>query len=165
MIRDIRRANIKIWMLTGDKLETAENISKSCGLVSIDNQIIRVREKEKVEERLREIEEIVAVSAQQQREMSLIVDGECLALIMHNPQWQTHFETLAWAMKSVVVCRSTPKQKAQVIRMVKLHRTLTTLAIGDGSNDVNMIQASDIGIGIYGNEGLRAAQSSDFAIG
>lgn len=65
----------------------------------------------------------------------------------------------------MIVCRSTPKQKAEVVRMVKKYKPQITLGIGDGANDVNMIQAADLGIGIYGNEGLRAAQASDFAIG
>lgn len=59
----------------------------------------------------------------------------------------------------------TPKQKAEVVRLIKTHLNKITLAIGDGSNDVNMIQEAHIGIGIYGKEGMRAVQASDFAIG
>lgn len=62
-------------------------------------------------------------------------------------------------------CRVTPKQKAEVVRLVKTKLKKITLAIGDGANDVNMIQEAHIGVGIYGNEGMRAVQASDYAIG
>lgn len=67
--------------------------------------------------------------------------------------------------ESVVCCRVTPKQKADVVKLIKDRLNKITLAIGDGANDVNMIQAAHIGVGLYGNEGMRAVQSSDFALG
>lgn len=67
--------------------------------------------------------------------------------------------------QTVVCCRVTPKQKASVVRLVKKKLKKITLAIGDGANDVNMIQEADIGVGLYGNEGMRAVQSADYAIG
>ena len=66
--------------------------------------------------------------------------------------------------EAVICCRVTPKQKADVVRLIKNSMNKITLAIGDGANDVNMIQEAHIGIGIYGLEGMRAVQSSDFAI-
>jgi len=66
--------------------------------------------------------------------------------------------------ESVICCRVSPKQKADVVRLVKENLNKITLAIGDGANDVNMIQEAHIGIGLYGNEGMRAVQSSDFAL-
>jgi P-type E1-E2 ATPase len=65
----------------------------------------------------------------------------------------------------VICCRVTPKQKADVVKLVRVNLNKITLAIGDGANDVNMIQEANIGIGIYGNEGMRAVQASDYAIG
>ena len=67
-------------------------------------------------------------------------------------------------MDSVVCCRATPKQKAKLVYMVK-SKNLTVLAVGDGANDVNMINEANIGIGIYGQEGLNAVQASDYGIG
>ena len=72
---------------------------------------------------------------------------------------------LAKDCDSVVCCRVNPKQKAEVVRLIKNNLNKITLAVGDGANDVNMIQEAHIGIGIYGKEGMRAVQSSDFAIG
>lgn len=66
--------------------------------------------------------------------------------------------------EAVICCRVTPKQKADVVRMIKGSMDKITLAIGDGANDVNMIQEAHIGVGIYGQEGMRAVQASDFAI-
>ena len=54
---------------------------------------------------------------------------------------------------AVVCCRVTPKQKAQVVELVRKYENSITLAIGDGANDVNMIKSAHIGIGIFGNEG------------
>lgn len=67
--------------------------------------------------------------------------------------------------ETVICCRVTPKQKADVVRLIKSNLNKVTLAVGDGANDVNMIQEAHIGIGIYGQEGLRAVQASDYAIG
>lgn len=66
--------------------------------------------------------------------------------------------------EAVICCRVTPKQKADVVRLIKNSMNKITLAIGDGANDVNMIQEAHIGVGIYGLEGMRAVQASDFAI-
>jgi magnesium-transporting ATPase (P-type) len=57
-----------------------------------------------------------------------------------------------------------PKQKGEIVRFVKKHQNKITLAIGDGANDVNMIQEAHIGIGLYGKEGMRAVQASDYAL-
>lgn len=74
------------------------------------------------------------------------------------------FLELAIGCASVICCRSSPKQKALVTRLVKEGSTKTTLAIGDGANDVGMLQEADIGIGISGVEGMQAVMSSDIAI-
>ena len=66
--------------------------------------------------------------------------------------------------ESVVCCRVNPKQKADVVRLIKTGLQKITLAIGDGANDVNMIQAAHIGVGLYGQEGMRAVQAADFAL-
>jgi phospholipid-translocating ATPase len=66
--------------------------------------------------------------------------------------------------EGVVCCRVSPKQKALVVKLVKDGIDTMTLAIGDGANDVNMIQAADVGVGISGEEGLQAVNSSDYAI-
>ncbi|CAH8357478.1 unnamed protein product [Eruca vesicaria subsp. sativa] len=66
--------------------------------------------------------------------------------------------------EDVIFCRSSPKQKALVTRLVKTGTGKTSLAIGDGANDVGMLQEADIGVGISGVEGMQALMSSDNAI-
>lgn len=67
--------------------------------------------------------------------------------------------------KSVVCCRVTPIQKSLVVTAVqKQLKGKITLSIGDGANDVSMIQAAHIGIGVMGKEGTQAVRASDFAI-
>lgn len=66
----------------------------------------------------------------------------------------------------VIACRVSPKQKGDIVALVKTKfPQKTTLAIGDGANDVAMIMKADVGVGIAGREGMQAARSSDFAIG
>lgn len=71
---------------------------------------------------------------------------------------------LAIQCEAVICCRVSPLQKALVVRLVKDGLHTMTLAIGDGANDVSMIQAADVGVGIRGEEGLQAVNSSDYAI-
>jgi phospholipid-transporting ATPase len=66
--------------------------------------------------------------------------------------------------KAVICCRVSPLQKALVVKLVKKNTQSILLAIGDGANDVSMIQAAHVGVGISGVEGLQAARSADIAI-
>ncbi|PIN09077.1 Phospholipid-translocating ATPase [Handroanthus impetiginosus] len=93
----------------------------------------------------------------------LIIDGKSLSFAL-SQNLEDSFLDLAINCASVICCRSTPKQKALVTRLVKKGTGKTTLAIGDGANDVGMLQEADIGVGISGVEGMQAAMSSDFAI-
>ncbi|OMJ77612.1 hypothetical protein SteCoe_22785 [Stentor coeruleus] len=98
--------------------------------------------------------------------IGLIIDGESLPFIINNPELQNYFIMLLAVSQAVVVGRVSPQQKAQFVKLVKNAYNFKpcTLAIGDGANDVSMIQEADIGIGILGKEGSHAANSSDFAI-
>jgi len=76
---------------------------------------------------------------------------------------QRKFLEIGTRCHSVICCRVTPIQKARVVKLVKIHLKKTTLAIGDGANDVSMIKAADVGIGIMGKEGAQAVKASDYA--
>lgn len=96
---------------------------------------------------------------------AVIFDAEALTYLVKNPQSLKYFINVAKTCNSVILSRASPSQKADIVRMIKKDDpTNITLAIGDGANDVSMILEADIGIGIYGKEGVRAAQSADFAI-
>uniref|UniRef100_A0A1I8IS28 PhoLip_ATPase_C domain-containing protein n=1 Tax=Macrostomum lignano TaxID=282301 RepID=A0A1I8IS28_9PLAT len=73
------------------------------------------------------------------------------------------FLRLAEQCGSVICCRAAPRQKAAVVSLVKT-KGVRTLAIGDGANDVNMIQTADVGVGISGQEGMQAVMAADFAL-
>ncbi|XP_019098397.1 PREDICTED: putative phospholipid-transporting ATPase 9, partial [Camelina sativa] len=94
---------------------------------------------------------------------ALIIDGKSLAYALDDDVKHIFLE-LAVGCASVICCRSSPKQKALVTRLVKSGNGKTTLAIGDGANDVGMLQEADIGVGISGVEGMQAVMSSDIAI-
>ncbi|KAJ0816921.1 putative P-type phospholipid transporter [Helianthus annuus] len=94
---------------------------------------------------------------------ALIIDGKTLTYALEEDLKQDIL-TLAVNCASVICCRVSPKQKAMVTRLVKEGTGKTTLAIGDGANDVGIIQEADIGVGISGVEGMQAVMASDFAI-
>ncbi|KAG8248872.1 putative phospholipid-transporting ATPase VB [Homalodisca vitripennis] len=77
---------------------------------------------------------------------------------------QRPFLELTRHCTSVLACRTTPLQKAYLVRIVKECLHMRTCAIGDGANDVSMIQTADVGIGIAGQEGMQAVMASDFAM-
>lgn len=129
-------------MLTGDKLETAENIAKSCKLIQSDMFVITISDKN--EEDLTKnllgtaMDKFKELQASKHKK-SLLVEGESLTLIFNNPAFQQAFLEISQHCESVVCCRVTPKQKALVVRLIKDNLKKITLAIGDGANDVNMI--------------------------
>ncbi|NWI88627.1 AT10B ATPase, partial [Pitta sordida] len=93
----------------------------------------------------------------------LVIDGRTLSLIFQG-DLEEKFLALARRCRSVLCCRSTPLHKSLVVKLVRRQLKVMTLAIGDGANDVSMIQAADVGIGISGQEGMQAVMASDFAI-
>ncbi|KAG0053093.1 hypothetical protein BGZ83_001685 [Gryganskiella cystojenkinii] len=191
-------ADIKIWLLTGDKQETAINIGISSRLISPAMKILVLNVKverdcrlvleyfvEKIKERERDEERFWQEYQQQTTSSSssdengkggnerieppekdryaLVVNGESLAFVLGNEIYEDMFLKIGTNCHSVICCRVTPLQKALVVKLVrkKLHKV--TLAIGDGANDISMIQAAHVGVGIEGMEGAQAARSSDFS--
>ncbi|XP_015584526.1 putative phospholipid-transporting ATPase 9 [Ricinus communis] len=183
-IDKLAQAGIKIWVLTGDKMETAINIGFACSLlrqgmkqVIISSETSENKTLQKMEDKdaadvaskasvLRQINEgkaLLGASSESLEALALIIDGNSLAYALQDDV-KDEFLELAIGCASVICCRSSPKQKALVTRLVKTKTGSTTLAIGDGANDVGMLQEADIGVGISGVEGMQAVMSSDFAI-
>ncbi|PGH34099.1 phospholipid-translocating ATPase [[Emmonsia] crescens] len=174
-------AGIKLWVLTGDKVETAINIGFSCNLLSNEMDLIVFNiDKDDPESAAHELDTNLAtfgltgsdeelVAAQHNHEPpapthALIIDGDMLKLML-TPELKQKFLLLCKQCKSVLCCRVSPAQKAAVVQMVKTGLHVMALAIGDGANDVAMIQEADVGVGIAGEEGRQAVMSSDYAIG
>uniref|UniRef100_A0A4W3I3K2 Phospholipid-transporting ATPase n=1 Tax=Callorhinchus milii TaxID=7868 RepID=A0A4W3I3K2_CALMI len=164
-IRALRRAGIKIWVLTGDKRETAVNIAFACKLLDQKDTILNLRSdipSAFVPPGLASSSSPES-SAPPSGHLGLVIDGKTLEFALHE-SLQDRFLELAEQCRAVICCRSAPLQKSRVVQLVRDKLKVMTLAIGDGANDVSMIQVADIGIGISGQEGMQAAVSSDFAI-
>lgn len=98
----------------------------------------------------------------QNAELGMVIDGHSLGFALHDHTEE--FLRLGRLCRSVICCRVTPLQKALVVRVVKQGEQKVSLAIGDGANDVSMIQEAHVGVGIFGKEGTQAARASDYAI-
>ncbi|KAF2087979.1 phospholipid-translocating P-type ATPase [Saccharata proteae CBS 121410] len=163
-IDKLRRANIKMWMLTGDKRETAINIGHSCRLIK-DYSSVTILDHEAGDVEQHIAASIIDISEGNVAHSVVVVDGQTLALIEADPALHLLFFDLIVLVDSVVCCRASPSQKAGLVRMVrKKVKKSITLAIGDGANDIAMIQEAHVGIGITGKEGLQAARTSDYSI-
>uniref|UniRef100_A0A3B3S4B0 Phospholipid-transporting ATPase n=1 Tax=Paramormyrops kingsleyae TaxID=1676925 RepID=A0A3B3S4B0_9TELE len=203
-IAKLAKADIKIWVLTGDKKETAENIGYSCDLLTDDMKIhygddvnvkLQNRQADNIGTDGRQgkakepffpepgknaliitggwLNEILYEKKKKRRRLRLrklrkktssnnSMDGQ-LMNEMEKEQRQKDFVDMACECSAVICCRVTPKQKANVVSLVKKYKKAITLSIGDGANDVNMIKTADIGVGISGQEGMQAVMSSDYA--
>ncbi|XP_057631956.1 phospholipid-transporting ATPase VB [Chionomys nivalis] len=188
-IAALREAGIQLWVLTGDKQETAVNIAYSCKLldqtdtvysINTENQetcesilncaledVKRFREPQQPARKLcgcRTPSKMPSANSRAMTpEVGLVIDGKTLNAIFQG-KLEDKFLELTRYCRSVLCCRSTPLQKSIIVKLVRDKLSVMTLSIGDGANDVSMIQAADIGIGISGQEGMQAVMSSDFAI-
>ncbi|CDO94169.1 unnamed protein product [Kluyveromyces dobzhanskii CBS 2104] len=163
-IQKIKRAGIKMWMLTGDKRETAINIGYACRLIYDYSTVVILRQNDQnlISKMTALGEEICAGKI---AHCVLVVDGASLAIFENNPTMMSVFIELCTSTDSVICCRASPSQKALIVTNIRLkNKELVTLAIGDGANDIAMIQSADIGVGITGKEGLQASRSSDYSI-
>ena len=245
-IKELRSAGIKIWVLTGDKLDTAENIGHSCNLLNKEQRLFTLKVRPGDDEAIVKedpypemmqfftefqefIEDLVKkynldtkytfpnkytnnydeemndnydysdFESQNADELnnsdkssyyssrskiidfnsfnylkernllepfSIIVEAPILCGLFKDNDCTNKFLNIAYYSNTVICCRVSPSQKSEVIqKMKKFDKNAITLAIGDGGNDVSMIMEANIGIGIHGEEGMSAAQASDFSIG
>ncbi|XP_074180726.1 phospholipid-transporting ATPase IA isoform X5 [Rhinolophus sinicus] len=164
-IETLMKADIKIWILTGDKQETAINIGHSCKLLRKNMGMIVINEGslDGTRETLSRHCTTLGDALLKENDFALIIDGKTLKYALTFGVRQ-YFLDLALSCKAVICCRVSPLQKSEVVEMVKKQVKVITLAIGDGANDVSMIQTAHVGVGISGNEGLQAANSSDYSI-
>ncbi|XP_045834472.1 phospholipid-transporting ATPase IB-like [Meles meles] len=164
-ITTLLKANIRIWVLTGDKQETAINIAYSCKLISAHMFRIQLNLNsfEATQQAITRHCEALGTQITKENDLALIIDGETLKYALHS-EIKRSFLNLALSCRAVLCCRLSPLQKAEIVDLVKKHVGAITLAIGDGANDVGMIQMAHVGVGISGNEGMLATNNSDYAI-
>ncbi|GEM11564.1 phospholipid-translocating ATPase [Rhodotorula toruloides] len=153
----LRNAGIKIWMLTGDKIETATCIAISTKLVSRGQYIHQIAKIKSPGQAREELEFL-----QSKLDCCLVIDGESLQLCIEH--FRQDFIELSTQLSAVVACRCSPTQKADVARLIRAHTKKRVCCIGDGGNDVSMIQAADVGVGIVGKEGRQASLAADFSV-
>ena len=157
-IESLRNAGIQIWMLTGDKVETATCIAISTGLKSKTQKLFYMKELKtdvEVENHLKQYSKMT--------DTVLVIDGNTMNIALLPENEQLFFE-IASKAPAVVCCRCSPTQKTLIVRGMKTHTSMRTAAIGDGGNDVGMIQEAHLGIGIVGKEGKQASLAADFSI-
>uniref|UniRef100_A0A336KFC8 Phospholipid-transporting ATPase n=1 Tax=Culicoides sonorensis TaxID=179676 RepID=A0A336KFC8_CULSO len=172
-IAALQAAGINVWVLTGDKLETAVNVCYSAKVFTPATKILRLTEMSRqstetaLDFYITKLEDECQNSniTPNSNRYSLVTDGKTLTFILDEKTNLTHkFVQLIQNCKTVLCCRSTPLQKAFLVKMVQNYLNVVTLAIGDGNNDVSMIQLANLGIGICGQEGMQSVMASDFSI-
>eukprot|EP00743_Colponemidia_sp_Colp-15_P004221 GILK01004553.1.p1 GENE.GILK01004553.1~~GILK01004553.1.p1 ORF type:complete len:1297 (-),score=268.93 GILK01004553.1:216-4106(-) len=174
------KAGIRVWVLTGDKQETAIEIAKTCKLIGPETEtlILSSRTAEEFESKLTQAltrfnispfstnkkEKAKQIDALRARtiNMTVVVDGMGLVFALQDA-FAERFLAVSLIASSCICCRVSPKQKSLVVRLVKINLPVITLSIGDGANDVSMIQTAHIGVGINGKEGSQAVQSADYS--
>ncbi|KAI1421894.1 phospholipid-translocating P-type ATPase [Xylaria sp. FL1777] len=163
-IDKLRRANIKVWMLTGDKRETAINIARSANLAKSYSEIyVLDATTADPHQTMRSV--FVEIEQDLISHSVLVIDGHTLSVVEKDKVLTAMFFELAVRIDSVICCRASPNQKATLVKGIRdANSSCVTLAIGDGANDIAMIQASHVGIGISGREGLQAARVADYSI-
>ncbi|KAJ0065247.1 hypothetical protein NL108_006602, partial [Boleophthalmus pectinirostris] len=188
-IASLRKAGLQIWVLTGDKQETAVNIAYACKLLDPEEELLTLNADSQeacallLDESLHYIQAKFLCSSSDQaakaylsnmadgdlypslpvHRLGLVIDGRTLAYALDR-SLEDKFLAVARSCRSVLCCRSTPLQKSMVVKLVRNKLKVMTLAIGDGANDVSMIQVADVGVGISGQEGMQAVMASDFAL-
>ncbi|XP_067898450.1 phospholipid-transporting ATPase IF [Heterodontus francisci] len=163
-IEALKLAGIKVWVLTGDKQETAISVSLASGHFHRNMNILELTNQKSDSEcgvQLQTLDRRIKQDHVIQH--GLVVDGTSLSIALRGHE--ELFMEISKNCNAVLCCRMAPLQKAKVVRLLKTSPAKPiTLAIGDGANDVSMIMEANIGIGIMGKEGRQAVRNSDYAI-
>ncbi|GBG78308.1 hypothetical protein CBR_g26338 [Chara braunii] len=175
-VKKLRQAGLKIWLLTGDKLETAVSIALSSNVLRSSVHLFLITDdlandaNKLLQGMLHEAQAKVAAHAKlppdeasKKKEMAIIIEGASLDVALEDRNKLVFLE-LCMHCRTVICCRATPMQKYQVVTLVREHAKAVSLAVGDGASDVAMIRAANIGVGITGYKGNTAVLASDFSL-
>ena len=157
----LRNAGIKIWMLTGDKVETARCVAVSAKLVSRTQYIHTITQLSRSSSPSAALDAL-SVLRSKPDSTALLIDGDSLSYYLLH--LREEFISLAVLLPAVIACRCSPTQKADIANLIRHFTKKRVACIGDGGNDVSMIQAADVGVGIVGKEGRQASLAADFSI-
>jgi len=187
-IESLRQAGLAVWVLTGDKMQTAIEIARSCNLIKHDDDVVVLCESDAkaLKHKITELDEKPLIESTKSvtkmdafkkllsdyfvprpqlyrvKRRIIVIDGPNLSWALKT--CKLSFVSVASKCDAVVCCRVTPLQKSSVVELVGNIIGSRTLAIGDGANDVSMIQAANVGIGVSGNEGRQAVLAADYAV-
>ncbi|EFC44129.1 predicted protein [Naegleria gruberi] len=164
-------SGLQLWLLTGDKRETAVNIAQMSNFLDSDSQTFTLDgddgsihdDDTSASAILAHLANIEKLNEFQKKNVALVLDGHAFTHCMETKS-QKFFINLIKKCKTVICCRATPKQKSMLVDLAKKKLGKNGLAIGDGANDVPMIQKAKVGVGVMGKEGSQAKLSSDYAI-
>uniref|UniRef100_A0A8C2KJ41 Phospholipid-transporting ATPase n=1 Tax=Cyprinus carpio TaxID=7962 RepID=A0A8C2KJ41_CYPCA len=167
----LQGAGMKVWVLTGDKMETAKSTCYACRLFQRGTELLELTVRTLVDKKLNLSFLSYRSWSTANQDYGFIIDGATLSIVM-NPQhevdasqYKSLFLQICQNCTAVLCCRMAPLQKAQIVKLVKNSQgSPITLSIGDGANDVSMILEAHVGIGIKGKEGRQAVRNSDYAI-
>ena len=166
-VQTLRAAGALVWMLTGDKLETAVSIAHTCRLIDKDGDLVVVKEEDFandddfLKKKLAEAREDKALGS----DFGLVIEGGALRYALLEKNVDRFLDLCDACSGGVVCCRVSPIQKAAVCEAMKRRKGRVVLGIGDGANDVGLITAAHVGVGISGREGRAAVMAADFSIG
>jgi len=166
-IQQITKANVRLWVLTGDKQETAIEIGRSCNLIQREMALIKLSSnseaefKNRIDDELKKykiqdksFEELNTLRNELTQKLSIVIDGQTLAWALNGGKdLCNNFFKLGFISNTCICCRVSPAQKMHVVQLAKKNGDWITLGIGDGANDVSMIQEAHVGVGIAGKEG------------
>ena len=169
-IKTLMKANIKIWMLTGDRFETAISTAYLSSL--LESKTIQLHflnpDTQIIANSLDNFVNLIEESRMGSSNFALVMNGKVAEVVLSDEFSDSlqfnQFRKIVQNCRTLLCCRLSPLQKSQITRFAREKLGFVTLAVGDGGNDVSMIQAANVGVGISGKEGLQAARSADFAI-
>ena len=163
-IHKLTQAGIITWMLTGDKKETAMNLASASGLLKQRQKIIDLCEVQDWKSLFALLRELYTTYKEHARltDRSLVIDGKAVTAVMSRESMKRRLAVITSMCQTVIACRLSPVQKSQLVRLMKEWGNQTA-AIGDGGNDISMIQEAHVGFGIIGYEGKAASEAADFA--
>ena len=166
IIKAMMETGMKVWMLTGDKFDTAKNIAISCKLFEENMKIYEIKNDENIKQLKASLVNILKQEEFYDEDIKkgLLISSDALEIIFEDEILLNVFFGICIKCLSVACCRVSPKQKAQLVNLIKISANSITMAIGDGANDVGMITEANVGIGIEGKEGTQAARASDYSI-
>ncbi len=161
-IVSLKEAGIVIWLLTGDKTETALAVARGARLVEPPFTLFDLVQQANPEEKL---DSLLSNSDESKYSQVVVsVDGGCVDYMIECRLFRNNLYGVIKRCQAVIASRLSPLQKSHLVRLIKkTDAQSTTLAIGDGGNDVSMIEEAHIGIGIVGKEGTAAARAGDFS--